>query len=542
MLTCRHHEPEDAQTSHDADLFDDDDDDDESGAGNFMDALSQPPNQLPTDALPPTPLTQPPTDALRVRHTFRIDKRAREEVIRQEAQDSLDEQRRLIEEERERHIRDVNEKTRQWEAALKEREKQEIHAREEQAKKNAAEEMVEEREKVIAAEMEQRLQLEIEKLRAEKASELANMEQRFARHCNPKHPRNHSSKLPASSQSKKSGKHCGATRKMRLVSVAELSKSHREFQPEPDDAMSAMENSGLQRNRGGTQTASFINKGLPTSTKRSPRRKRMQDDEVKMERAAELNHERDFLLDEVQRLLKDIFSITQDADFIALTPRTLPSISHMDLAHLGMRRILDILVEQLQRRNAEEQWPMRRSDGYYKAILEDRYKRLRTTWRAVQPKVTAKGILETAAEVEERLITKRDESLKSVRQTTRRRNKYIHRAKILEHIINLKMDNEDEDLPAWMWLQKVIKTLGDGGMSSEESDVENDIHCVLRVKNMAWRHKIERELDVIDHQRVLDDDVFVPQARSLDYLKALYDGEWVDGLTGGQMERLNVSN
>ncbi|KAG1773674.1 hypothetical protein EV702DRAFT_929487, partial [Suillus placidus] len=161
-------------------------------------------------------------------------------------------------------------------------------------------------------------------------------------------------------------------------------------------------------------------------------------------------------------------------------------------------RILDILVEQLQRRNAEEQWPMRRSNGYYKAILEDRYKRLRTTWRAAQPKVMAKGILETAAEVEERLITKRDKSLKSVRQTTRRRN----------HIINLKKDDEDEDLPAWMWLQKVIKTLGDGGMSSEESDVENDIHCVLRVKNMAWRRKIERELDVIDHQRVLDDDVF----------------------------------
>ncbi|KAG1762221.1 hypothetical protein EDD22DRAFT_847212 [Suillus occidentalis] len=66
------HEPEDTQTSHDADLFDDNDDNDESGASNFMDALSQPPNQLPTDAPPPTPLTQPPTDALR---------RAREEVM-----------------------------------------------------------------------------------------------------------------------------------------------------------------------------------------------------------------------------------------------------------------------------------------------------------------------------------------------------------------------------------------------------------------------------------------------------------------------------
>ncbi|KAG1774927.1 hypothetical protein EV702DRAFT_933817, partial [Suillus placidus] len=181
---------------------------------------------------------------------------------------------------------------------------------------------------------------------------------------------------------------------------------------------------------------------------------------------------------EVRRLLKDIFSITQDADFIVHQPAIREDVYSyeyedgpgpdaknlaFDLTHGSSMpwntRILDILVEQLQRRNAEEQWPMRRSNGYYKAILEDRYKRLRTTWRAAQPKVTAKGILETAAEVEERLITKRDESLKSVRQTTRRRNKYIRRAKILEHIINLKKDDEDEDLPAWMWLQKVIKTL-----------------------------------------------------------------------------------
>jgi hypothetical protein len=77
---------------------------------------------------------------------------------------------------------------------------------------------------------------------------------------------------------------------------------------------------------------------------------------------------------------------------------------------------------------------------------------------------------------------------------------------------------------------------------------------------MAWRRKIERELDFIDHQRVLDDDVFAPQGSKpmkrirapgnsmserspiTGLPKALYDGEWVDGLTGGQMERLNVSN
>ncbi|KAG2347643.1 hypothetical protein BDR05DRAFT_945357 [Suillus weaverae] len=138
---------------------------------------------------------------------------------------------------------------------------------------------------------------------------------------------------------------------------------------------------------------------------------------------------------------------------------------------------------------------------------------------------------------------------------------YLWESGILnKHIINLKKDNEDKDLPAWMWLQKVIKTLGDGGMSSEESNVENNIHCVLWVKNMAWHRKMKQELDVINHQRVLDDDVFVPQGSKpmkrihapgnsmsehsliTGLPKALYNGEWVDGLTGGQVERLNVSN
>ncbi|KAG2335994.1 hypothetical protein BDR05DRAFT_1006272 [Suillus weaverae] len=44
-VDMQHHEPEDAQTSHDANLFDEDDD--ESSAGNFMDALSQPPVSFP---------------------------------------------------------------------------------------------------------------------------------------------------------------------------------------------------------------------------------------------------------------------------------------------------------------------------------------------------------------------------------------------------------------------------------------------------------------------------------------------------------------
>lgn len=113
-----------------------------------------------------------------------------------------------------------------------------------------------------------------------------------------------------------------------------------------------------------------------------------------------------------------------------------------DLAHGSSTpwnaKILDMLIKELQRRGTEEQWPFQRSDSYYKAILDDRYKRLRTAWRAAQPKVTAKGILETAAEVEDRLITKRDENLKSVRQTTRRRNVCLqHDLKALRILMHL---------------------------------------------------------------------------------------------------------
>ncbi|KAG1812804.1 uncharacterized protein BJ212DRAFT_1482874 [Suillus subaureus] len=282
---------------------------------------------------------------------------------------------------------------------------------------------------------------------------------------------------------------------------------------------------------------------------------------------------------EIWHLLKDTFSISQDADFIVHQPADRedvysyeyedgpgPNTQNLafDLKH-GFNtpwnaKILNILLEELKKRSVEEEWPFWRSDGYYKAILEDRYKCLWMVWRAAQPKVTVKGSLETAAEVEGRLIAKRGENLKSVHQTTCWQNKYLRRAKVLQQVIELKKDGEDKDLPAWQWLQKLIKMLGDGGMSSEESDIENNVKCVLRVKNMAWCRRIERELNIIDNQRVLDDEIFMPQGSKpmkricasgnsttvqnpvTGLPKALYNGEWFDGLTGGQVERLNVSD
>jgi hypothetical protein len=137
--------------------------------------------------------------------------------------------------------------------------------------------------------------------------------------------------------------------------------------------------------------------------------------------------------------------------------------------------------------------------------------------------------------------------------------KYLRRATVLDHLVKQISDENREDLPAWQWLQQLVKTLGEGGMSSEESDTENQIETVLRVKNMVWRRAIERELDIVDHQRLMDDDIFAPQGSKpmkriraagnpttsraqVDELpKALYNDGWLAGLTECQAERLSIS-
>ncbi|KIO01342.1 hypothetical protein M404DRAFT_28663 [Pisolithus tinctorius Marx 270] len=221
--------------------------------------------------------------------------------------------------------------------------------------------------------------------------------------------------------------------------------------------------------------------------------------------------------------------------------------------------IIDLLLQELRTRSTEENWPTVRSERYLRALLVDRYKRLRMTWRKAQPKLTKHGIVETPAETEARLIEEREEVLKLSRRTTRRRNKFTRRATILEHIVKLKTDEGDADAAAWTWLQDLVLRLGEHGASSEESDVENEVEGVLRVKNMKWRRHIKQELDIVDLQRFLDVDTFSPQgSRPMRRIRApgnresgrtpvkglpiaLYDDAWIKGLSQRQLEALEVS-
>ncbi|KAI5990697.1 hypothetical protein EDC04DRAFT_2911880 [Pisolithus marmoratus] len=312
--------------------------------------------------------------------------------------------------------------------------------------------------------------------------------------------------------------------------------------------------------------------------RRTPHRKRKEDREVALEKATEPSHHRDFILAEVRRLFKARLYITQDVDFITHKPASVHDVhayEHEDgptpdentiafdlsqnYASPWNAFLLELLLQELQSRCREENWPIKKSDNYIREILRDRYKRLRTIWRNAQPKVAATGHLETPGEVEARLINERTQAGKESRQATRRRNKYERRKLILDHIAALKSDTYDDDLPSWQWLGRLIKTLGEHGMSSEESAVENGVENVLRVKTMSWRRNIDRELEIVDLQRTVDIDIFSPQgSRPLrrihatenpttkrDAVKglplALYDGAWIAGLTECQKESLEIS-
>jgi hypothetical protein len=77
-----------------------------------------------------------------------------------------------------------------------------------------------------------------------------------------------------------------------------------------------------------------------------------------------------------------------------------------------------------------------------------------------------------------------------------------------ECMVELKEGADDLDL--WEWIQKVLEYLGPDGMSSEESAIEG-IEKVYRVKIVEWRRNLDKEMDIIDRQRLLDSDIFSPR-------------------------------
>ncbi|KAI6138673.1 hypothetical protein EDD17DRAFT_1516851 [Pisolithus thermaeus] len=255
---------------------------------------------------------------------------------------------------------------------------------------------------------------------------------------------------------------------------------------------------------------------IPRSPRQTPRRRRQENHKLQLEKAMEPNHHRDFILS--CHLFKEKLGITQDIDFITHVPANAgdvrayeyedgPSPDTDNVAFDLTQNhsspwnsfILSFLLREFQARCTQEAWPIRKDDDYIEEVLHERYKRLRTLWRNARPKLMAKGLIEMPAEQEARLV---EENLIQ---------KYHRRKTVLDRIVTMKSEVPDDDLHSWQWLQRLIKSLGEHGMSSEESSVENGIENVLRVKKMEWQKNIDKELEIIDLQRILDKDIFCSQ-------------------------------
>lgn len=118
---------------------------------------------------------------------------------------------------------------------------------------------------------------------------------------------------------------------------------------------------------------------------------------------------------------------------------------------------------------------------------------------------------------------------------------------------------EASNLPSWKWLLKLLRTLGEDGTSSDESDI-NKQTClpVCRVKQMDWRQNVDYGLRLIDKQRWVDRDVGSGRgAKSMTRIRedgngnssrkapkglprAVYNKDWVEALNSYEIWKLCI--
>ncbi|KAI6136016.1 hypothetical protein F5141DRAFT_1059277 [Pisolithus sp. B1] len=186
-------------------------------------------------------------------------------------------------------------------------------------------------------------------------------------------------------------------------------------------------------------TSMFDGSQFPPNIKWSPQRRKIENKEVVEEKRAESKEEHAFLLEKTQDLFKEKFGYTQDVEFIMCASADSDNVRSCQY-----------------------------EDGPGPDLLTDM------------------GTLETPAETEAQLLKQQEQVLRETWQTTCCHSKYAWRVMTLKHIVQLKTEEDEDDLDAWKWLHKLITQLGKHGMSSEESSIENKIEEVLHVKNMEW--------------------------------------------------------
>ena len=75
----------------------------------------------------------------------------------------------------------------------------------------------------------------------------------------------------------------------------------------------------------------------------------------------------------------------------------------------------------------------------------------------------------------------------------------------MKHTIELKKEQNLDDIGIWEWLLSLLEVLGEDGMSLEESDIDMQTEMeVYYCKKMPWRRNIDQEMALIDKERFQD--------------------------------------
>lgn len=88
------------------------------------------------------------------------------------------------------------------------------------------------------------------------------------------------------------------------------------------------------------------------------------------------------------------------------------------------------------------------------------------------------------------------------------RKRAIQNAQVSIDIESDESRTLQEDLRIWEMAGAIINRLGPEGMSSEDSESEEDGKVVFRVKIVIWRRRMEAILRLIDRQRYFDNTIY----------------------------------
>ncbi|KAH9478861.1 hypothetical protein JR316_0009323 [Psilocybe cubensis] len=140
-----------------------------------------------------------------------------------------------------------------------------------------------------------------------------------------------------------------------------------------------------------------------------------------------------------------------------------------------------------------------RPQDYLAQMFFQTLERARTFWRDNQPQATDLGKIETSAKREARVEAKRKKEEKRNRKNSRCSIKYSERLFTVKRMIAESEKRDDTAMfNLWSRLLSLLEALEEDGMSSEDSEADDDGDTVYHVRQMPYRRSVDKHMAIID--------------------------------------------